>query len=72
MALYLSDPQLAAASDPASYRNVVGHSRHGVATATTGWRCHIDVLDTASLPAVDWRQPDGLSWTQLEKLTAAC
>lgn len=29
----------------------------------------LDVLSTRSLPAVDYRQPGGLSWSQLERLT---
>lgn len=29
----------------------------------------LDVLSTRSLPAVDYRQPGGLSWNQLERLT---
>lgn len=34
-------------------------------------RLHVDldVLSTRSLPAVDYRQPGGLSWGQLERLT---
>jgi arginase len=31
----------------------------------------LDVLSTRSLPAVDYRQPGGLSWSQLERLTSA-
>ena len=31
----------------------------------------LDVLSTRSLPAVDYQQPGGLSWSQLEKLTGA-
>lgn len=31
----------------------------------------LDVLSTRSLPAVDYQQPGGLSWSQLEKLTSA-
>jgi arginase len=31
----------------------------------------LDVLSTRSLPAVDYRQPGGLSWKQLEVLTSS-
>lgn len=31
----------------------------------------LDVLSTRSLPAVDYQQPEGLSWSQLERLTSA-
>jgi arginase len=35
------------------------------------WWLHVDldVLSTSALPAVDYPQPGGLSWTQLEELT---
>ncbi|MGI0037926.1 MAG: arginase family protein, partial [Nitrososphaera sp.] len=29
----------------------------------------LDVLSTSSLPAVDYQQPGGLTWGQLEKIT---
>jgi arginase len=37
----------------------------------TRWWLHVDldVLSTAALPAVDYLQPGGLSWLQLERLT---
>ena len=37
------------------------------------WWLHVDldVLSTAALPAVDYRQPGGLSWADLRELTAA-
>lgn len=71
---YISGPDLVAVSEPARYRDVVDYIRRSAATAPAGWWCHIDldVLDTASLPAVDYPQPGGLSWAQLERLTAAC
>jgi arginase len=31
----------------------------------------LDVLSTRALPAVDYQQPGGLSWGQLERLTGA-
>ena len=39
--------------------------------STNGWWLHVDldVLSTDSLPAVDYPQPGGLNWEQLEKLT---
>ena len=38
---------------------------------TEHWWLHLDldVLSTEALPAVDYPQPDGLSWAQLEALT---
>lgn len=46
----------------------------GAATAPAGWWCHVDldVLATAELAAVDYPQPGGLSWDELERVTAAC
>lgn len=46
----------------------------GAAAADAGWWLHVDldVLDTASLPAVDYPQPAGLTWTQLEEFAASC
>lgn len=40
---------------------------------TTRWWLHVDldVLATAALPAVDYPQPGGLTWSQLHRLTAA-
>ena len=40
---------------------------------TRHWWLHVDldVLSTAALPAVDYPQPGGLSWEQLEALTEA-
>ncbi|OSC37230.1 arginase family protein [Mycobacterium decipiens] len=74
VAHYISGAELVAVSEPAQYRDVVDHIRDSAATAPAGWWCHVDldVLDTASLPAVDYPQPGGLSWAQLERLTATC
>lgn len=40
---------------------------------TGAWWLHVDldVLSTAALPAVDYPQPGGLSWDELEELTVA-
>jgi arginase len=42
------------------------------AVATGPWWLHVDldVLSTEALPAVDYPQPGGLSWEQLERVTA--
>jgi arginase len=71
---YLSGAQLASRADTDSYTDVADLVAGGAASADAGWWCHIDldVLDTASLPAVDYPQPGGLTWNQLERLTAAC
>lgn len=68
---YRSGEQLAGASDYADIPALVAAS---AAEAPAGWWCHIDldVLSTAELPAVDYPQPGGLTWDQLEQLTAAC
>ena len=49
-------------------RSVLSRLQRG----TNGWWLHVDldVLSTDSLPAVDYPQPGGLNWEQLEKLTA--
>jgi arginase len=41
--------------------------------STDGWWLHVDldVLSTEALPAVDYPQPGGLSWSQLEELADA-
>jgi arginase len=41
--------------------------------STDGWWLHVDldVLSTEALPAVDYPQPGGLSWNQLEELADA-
>jgi arginase len=71
VAHYRSGAQLAAEQSYAEIADVVTAS---AATAEAGWWCHIDldVLDTPSLSAVDYQQPGGLTWTQLERLTSAC
>lgn len=46
-------------------------TRKLAATAEGLWlHVDLDVLSTRSLPAVDYRQPGGLSWSQLERLTS--
>jgi arginase len=71
---YLSGADLAARPDSHSYSEATDLVACGVADADAGWWCHVDldVLDTASLSAVDYPQPGGLTWSQLESLTAAC
>jgi arginase len=68
---YLSGAELAAEQSYVDIADVVTAS---AATAEAGWWCHVDldVLDTPSLPAVDYQQPGGLTWDQLERLTSAC
>ena len=48
-------------------RSVLSRLQRG----SNGWWLHVDldVLSTDSLPAVDYPQPGGLNWEQLEKLT---
>jgi arginase len=71
---YLSGADLAALPESHSYSEATDLVACGVADADAGWWCHVDldVLDTESLSAVDYAQPGGLSWTQLERLTTAC
>jgi arginase len=71
---YLSGADLAALPDSHSYSEATDLVACGVADVEAGWWCHVDldVLDTASLSAVDYPQPGGLTWSQLERLTAAC
>jgi arginase len=71
VAHYRSGAQLIAEPDSTEVADLVAEA---AATAKAGWWCHIDldVLDTASLAAVDYPQPGGLTWSQLESLTAAC
>ena len=71
VAHYRSGTQLAAEKSYAEIADVVAAT---AASAPAGWWCHIDldVLATASLSAVDYPQPGGLTWSQLESLTAAC
>jgi arginase len=71
VAHYRSGAQLAAQQ---SYAEIADTVAVTAASAQAGWWCHVDldVLDTASLGAVDYRQPGGLTWSQLECLTAAC
>lgn len=49
-----------------------GHAER-LRDTTAGWWLHIDldVLSTSALAAVDYPQPGGLSWEQLEELTDA-
>lgn len=71
VAHYRSGTQLAAEQSYAEIADVVSAA---AASAPAGWWCHVDldVLDTASLTAVDYPQPGGLTWSQLESLTTAC
>lgn len=71
VAHYRSGAQLAAAQ---SYAEITELVTTASARAPAGWWCHVDldVLDTPSLSAVDYPQPGGLTWNQLERLTAAC
>ena len=74
VARYLSGAHLAAKTDTDRYGEVTDLVAGGAAVAEAGWWCHVDldVLETPSLPAVDYPQPGGLTWSQLERLTAAC
>lgn len=71
VAHYRSGAQLAAEQ---SYDEITELVTTASARAPAGWWCHVDldVLATASLSAVDYPQPGGLTWTQLERLTTAC
>ncbi|WP_157894400.1 arginase family protein [Mycolicibacterium wolinskyi] len=71
VAVYVDGSDLAARTDVAGIADLVAHS---AGTAPGGWWCHVDldVLATASLPAVDYPQPGGLTWEQLEHVTSAC
>ena len=71
VAHYRSGAQLAAEQ---SYAEIADAVAEAAATAPAGWWCHVDldVLDTASLAAVDYPQPGGMTWSQLESLTTAC
>jgi arginase len=71
VAHYRSGDQLAASH---TYTDVADLVAGAAASAPAGWWCHIDldVLATTSLPAVDYPQPGGLTWEQLESLTATC
>lgn len=71
---YLTGADLAQAPTGSDYREAADLVAAGAATADAGWWCHVDldVLATASLPAVDYPQAGGLTWNQLERLTAAC
>ncbi|HJT93658.1 MAG TPA: arginase family protein, partial [Mycobacterium sp.] len=71
VAHYRSGAQLAAQQ---SYAEIVDTVATTAASAPAGWWCHVDldVLDTASLDAVDYPQPGGVTWSQLESITAAC
>jgi len=44
-----------------------------VASSVLNWWLHIDlaVLSTEALSALDYQQPGGLTWDQLEELTSA-
>lgn len=71
---YLSGAQLEGETHPYHYDDVTDLVATGAATAPAGWWCHVDldVLATSELAAVDYPQPGGLSWEQLELMTRAC
>lgn len=71
IAVYVDGSDLAARTDVAAIADLVAHS---AGTASGGWWCHVDldVLDPTSLPAVDYPQPGGLTWGQLERVMSAC
>jgi arginase len=74
VARYVSGAELAARPESHTYTEATGLVAGSAAIAEAGWWCHVDldVLATASLSAVDYPQPGGLTWSQLERLTAAC
>ncbi len=74
VARYVSGAQLAARPESHTYTEATDLVAGGAGTAAAGWWCHVDldVLATVSLSAVDYPQPGGLTWNQLEGLTAAC
>ncbi|MFE6524770.1 arginase family protein [Streptomyces sp. NPDC057794] len=49
-------------------RRAVGLLNGGAAGAGYWVHLDVDVLDDALMPAVDYRQPDGLSWQELETI----
>jgi arginase len=62
--------------DVAVAQDLAGAARRALERITRDgapWWLHVDldVLSTAALPAVDYQQPGGLSWTDLRELTAA-
>ena len=57
------------ASDPAE---TVREAADAFAASRPWWlHTDLDVLSTESLPAVDYRQPGGLTWDQLTEVTRA-
>jgi arginase len=52
---------------------VAAQAAHDLAATAPAWWLHVDldVLATADLGAVDYRQPGGLSWRQLGEMTEA-
>jgi arginase len=52
--------------------DIIRESLTQIRAHTNQWWLHtdLDVLSSEALPAVDYLQPGGLNWTQLEKLTA--
>jgi arginase len=71
---YVDGQRLARKPEPYSYTEIGESVAGGPAAAPAGWWCHVDldVLATSELAAVDYPQPGGLSWRQLEAVTAAC
>jgi arginase len=66
---FVDGPTLATAS----IGSVASEHAERLRDATDGWWLHIDldVLSTDALQAVDYPQPGGLSWSQLDELTDA-
>jgi arginase len=62
-----------AALASAPIRRLASDHADRLRAATDGWWFHVDldVLSTEALPAVDYPQPGGLSWSQLEELADA-
>jgi arginase len=65
---FFSDSSLQAGGIPAIAATAV--SALGVAPGRWWLHTDLDALSTAALPAVDYPQPDGLSWQQLERISA--
>jgi arginase len=66
---FVDGPTLAASP----IRRITSEHAERLRDATDGWWIHIDldVLSTEALPAVDYPQPGGLAWRQLDELTDA-
>lgn len=71
---YLSGVQLARDAHSDNCSEITELVVTGAAAAPAGWWCHVDldVLATSELAAVDYPQSGGLSWEELELITATC